>query len=92
VAVTEKLTRDTEAGARSLGLEIHVFRASTERDLNEVFVRLADTPGRPLVIGADAFLVSQSETLARLGLLTAVSVLGIEIANDSPSAVLNSTT
>src|SRR5262249_40049003 len=63
--VTEKLTRDVEAGARSLGLETHVLHASTERDFNEVFVKLADMPGIPLVIGADAFLTSQSETLAR---------------------------
>ncbi len=75
VAVTEKFTRDVEAGARSLGLEIHVLGASTEGDLNGVFVKLADTPGTPLVIGADAFLVSQSETLARLGLRYAVPTI-----------------
>jgi putative tryptophan/tyrosine transport system substrate-binding protein len=74
-AVTEKLTRDIEAGARSLGLEIRVLRASTERDLNGVFVRLADAPGTPLLIGADAFLVSQSETLARLCLQHAVPAI-----------------
>jgi putative ABC transport system substrate-binding protein len=64
----EKLMRDVEAAARSLGLEIHVLRASTERDLNGVFERLADTPSRPLVVAPDAFFVSQIETLARLGL------------------------
>jgi putative tryptophan/tyrosine transport system substrate-binding protein len=68
VAVTEKLVSDVETGARSLGLEIHVLRASTEGDLNGVFVKLAKTPGTPLVIGADAFLFSQSEALARLAL------------------------
>src|SRR5262245_27417937 len=71
----EKLTRDVEATARSLGLEIHVLRASTERDLNGVFARLADTPSRPLVIAPDAFFVSQSETLARLGLQYAVPTI-----------------
>src|SRR5262249_39153365 len=75
VAVTERLTRDTEAGARSLGLEIHVLRASTERDLNAAFIRLAAMPGVPLLIGPDAFLVSQSETLARLGLQYAVPTI-----------------
>jgi putative tryptophan/tyrosine transport system substrate-binding protein len=75
LAVTEKLTRDVEAGARILGLEIHILRASTEGDLNGVFVKLADTPGTPLVIGADAFLASQSETLARLGLQYAVPTI-----------------
>jgi putative ABC transport system substrate-binding protein len=47
VAVTEKLVRDVETGSRSLGLETHVLHASTERDLNDVFVRLANTPGTP---------------------------------------------
>jgi putative ABC transport system substrate-binding protein len=75
VAVTEKLTRDVEAGARSLGLEIHVLRASTEQDLNGAFVKLADPPGTPLVIGADAFLAEQRETLARLGLQYAVPTI-----------------
>jgi ABC-type uncharacterized transport system substrate-binding protein len=77
VAVTEKFTRDVEAGARSLGLEIHVLRASTERDIDGAFAKLADMPGIPLVIGADAFLVSQSETLARLGLQYAVPTIFI---------------
>src|SRR5262245_51613083 len=75
VAVTEKLTRDTEAGARSLGLAIHVLRASTEGDLDGVFIGLADKPGIPLIIGTDAFLVSQTETLARLALHYAVPTM-----------------
>ena len=75
IAVTEKLTRDVEAGTRRLGLRILVLRASTERDLNGVFVKLAGMPGTPLVIGADALLVSQSETLAHLGLRYAVPTI-----------------
>jgi putative tryptophan/tyrosine transport system substrate-binding protein len=71
----EKLTKDVEATARNLGLEIQVLRASTERDLNGVFARLADTPSRPLVIAPDAFFVSRSETLARLGLQYAVPTI-----------------
>jgi putative ABC transport system substrate-binding protein len=67
-AVTEKLVKDVETGAHSLGLEIRVLLVSTERDLNEAFVMLANTPGTPLVIGADAFLFSQGEALSRLAL------------------------
>jgi putative ABC transport system substrate-binding protein len=73
--VTDKLTRHVEAGARGLGLEMHVLPASTERDLNGAFARLAETPGTPLVIGADAFLVAHTETLARLGLQYAVPTI-----------------
>jgi ABC-type uncharacterized transport system substrate-binding protein len=67
VAVTEKLTTEVEAAARSLGVEIHVSSASTEGDFNSIFAKLAGTK-TPLVVGADAFLNSQSETLARLSL------------------------
>jgi putative ABC transport system substrate-binding protein len=67
-AVTDKLVKDVETGARGLGLEIHVLRASTERELSGVFAKLPGTPGTPLVIGADAFLFSQGEALARLAL------------------------
>ncbi len=75
LAVTEKLTTDVRAAARSVGLDVHIFPATTERDLNEAFVELADLPGTPLVIGADAFLASQSETLARLALQHAVPTI-----------------
>jgi putative ABC transport system substrate-binding protein len=75
VAVTEKLTHEIEAGARSLGLEMRVLRGSTELALKDVFVTLADTPGIPLVIGADAFLTSEIETLAHLGLEYAVPTI-----------------
>jgi putative ABC transport system substrate-binding protein len=42
--VTNTLTREVEAGARGLGLEVHILRASTEEDLNAVFAKLADRP------------------------------------------------
>ena len=62
------LSNNTMSVARALGLELHVLNASTERDLNGVFAKLAETPGTPLVIGTDALFASQSETLAHLGL------------------------
>ena len=71
----EKLTRDVEATARNLGLELQVLRASTEEGLKSVFARLADTPIRPLVIAPDAFFASQNATLARLGLQYAVPTI-----------------
>jgi putative ABC transport system substrate-binding protein len=71
----EKLTRDVETGARNLRLELHVLRASSERDFNGVFAKLADTPSRPLVIAPDAFFVSQIDTIARLALQYAVPTI-----------------
>jgi len=71
----EKLTRDVEATAHNLGLELQVLRASTEEGLKSVFVRLADTPIRPLVIAPDAFFASQNATLAHLSLQYAVPTI-----------------
>jgi putative ABC transport system substrate-binding protein len=71
----EKVTRDVETGARNLRLELHVLRASSERDFNGVFAKLADTPSRPLVIAPDAFFVSQIDTIARLALQYAVPTI-----------------
>jgi putative ABC transport system substrate-binding protein len=38
--VAEPNSRELQAAARTLGLELHVLNASTERDLDEVFAKL----------------------------------------------------
>jgi putative ABC transport system substrate-binding protein len=64
--LTEALVRGLQAAARALGLQLHVLHASTERDLNTVFVTLVRLRAGGLVIGADSFFVSRSEQLAAL--------------------------
>ena len=75
VVQSEILSRDVQAAARSVGLEIHILRASTENDLDAVFASLSQARVGALVIGADAFFNSRSEQLATLALRYAVPAI-----------------
>jgi putative ABC transport system substrate-binding protein len=72
---TETLSRDAQAAARALGLQLHVLRASTERELDTVFASLVHLRAGALVIGNDAFFASRSEQLAALTLRHAVPTI-----------------
>lgn len=66
--IAESNTNVVQAAARSLGLEIHVLHASTERDFDSVFSKLIELRAGGLMIGPDPFFTSMSE---QLGALTA---------------------
>jgi putative ABC transport system substrate-binding protein len=68
-------TRDMQAAARSLGLQLHVLQASNERDFDAVFAALVQQRVRALVIGPDAFFTNQSKQLAELALRNAVPAI-----------------
>jgi putative tryptophan/tyrosine transport system substrate-binding protein len=68
----QTLSRDLQAVAGKLGLQLHVLYASTERDLDRVFAELVQRRAGALVIGTDAFFTSHSEQLAALALRHAV--------------------
>jgi putative ABC transport system substrate-binding protein len=57
-----------QAAAASLGLELHVLEASSERDFETVFASLQQLRAGALLIGADAYFTSRSEQLAALAL------------------------
>ena len=59
-------TTEIQTAARRFGVELHVLRASAERDFDEVFARLAQLRAGGLVIGASAFFVARQEQLAAL--------------------------
>jgi putative ABC transport system substrate-binding protein len=67
-ALSEPTTRDLQAAARVLGLNIHVLHASTERDFDTVFATIAQLRAGGLVIGADALFTGQAKELAALAL------------------------
>jgi putative tryptophan/tyrosine transport system substrate-binding protein len=71
----EALSRDIQAAGRTIGLQIHILRASTERDFDTVFATLVQLRVGGLVIGADAFFTSRSEQLAALALRHAVPTI-----------------
>jgi putative ABC transport system substrate-binding protein len=60
------------AAVRTLGLELRVLHASTERDFDAVFAKLPQLPAGGLVIGADVLFTSHIEQLAALTVRHAV--------------------
>ena len=73
--VAESNTKEVQAAARALGLELHVLNASTERDFDGVFAKLIQLRAGGLVIGGGAFLISWSEQLAALTVRHAVPAI-----------------
>jgi putative ABC transport system substrate-binding protein len=71
----EIMSRDLQAAARSLGLQLHVLHASAERDFDTVFASLAQLQAGGLVIGTDSFIVSRREQLAALTLRHAMPAI-----------------
>jgi putative ABC transport system substrate-binding protein len=67
--------RDAQGAARTLGLQLHVLYASTERDFDSVFATLVRLRAGALVIGGDAFFTNHSEQLAALALRHAVPAI-----------------
>jgi putative ABC transport system substrate-binding protein len=74
-ARTEKLTTGLEAAARTIGQQIKVLHASTERDFDAAFATLLQLRAGGLVIGTDAFFNSRIELLATLALRHAVPTI-----------------
>ena len=74
-AVTEPQSSEALSAARTLGLELHVLNASTERDFDGVFAKLIQLRAGGLVIGADPFFNSRSKQLAALTVRHAVPAI-----------------
>jgi len=72
---SETQSRDLQGAARSLGLQLHVLRASTERDFDEVFATFGRVRAGALVIGNDPFLNDWRERLAALALRDAMPTI-----------------
>ncbi len=64
----EILSRDLQATARLLGLQLHLLHASSDADIDAVFATLTELRAGGLVIGTDAFFTSRDEKLAALTL------------------------
>jgi putative ABC transport system substrate-binding protein len=64
--LAETASRDAQAAARALGLELRIVQASSNRELETVFTELPQLRARALVIGGDAFFNSVAPQLAAL--------------------------
>jgi putative tryptophan/tyrosine transport system substrate-binding protein len=73
--IAEANTKELQAAARTIGLELHVLNASTERDFDTVFAKLIQLRAAGLVIGNDPFFTSQSEQFAALTVRHAVPAI-----------------
>jgi putative ABC transport system substrate-binding protein len=69
------LSNNTMSVAHTLGLELHVLNASTDRDFDSVFANLIKLRAGGLVINPDAFFSARNEQLAALALRHAVPAI-----------------
>ena len=69
------ISRDLQAAARTLGLQLHVLQASTEREIETAFATMVQMRAGALVIGTDPFFTARSEQLAALALRHAVPTI-----------------
>jgi putative tryptophan/tyrosine transport system substrate-binding protein len=59
-------SKEQQAAARTLGLQLHILHASTEADFHTVFASLVQLRASGLVIGTDSFFNTEKEQLAAL--------------------------
>ena len=71
-ALAEIVLRASQAAAQTLGLNLHVLNAGTERDFDGVFAKVIELRAGGLVIGADSFFTARQEQLAAVALRHAV--------------------
>jgi putative tryptophan/tyrosine transport system substrate-binding protein len=61
--VAETLSKDMEAAARSLGLQLHVLKASTDQDLDTAFAKLVQLRVIPNLRNCDSLTIPKSAEL-----------------------------
>ena len=66
--LAELQTKDLRSAARNLGLEIELFNASSDNEIDAVFATLAQRRLGGLVIGSDSFFYTRTQNLAALAL------------------------
>ena len=74
-AIADPFVQGMQAASRTLGLQLHVLHASTERDFDTVFATLVQLRAGALVIGPDIFFNARSEQLAALTVRHAVPAI-----------------
>ena len=66
---------DLQAAARTLGLELEVLHASTDREIDAAFAKLVELKAGGLVIATDGLFISRGEQLAALAVRHAVPAI-----------------
>jgi putative tryptophan/tyrosine transport system substrate-binding protein len=65
-ARAEMLSKEVQAAADHLGIQLHILRAGTDPEIETAFAGFAQLKAGVLVIGGDAFFNSRSKLLAEL--------------------------
>jgi ABC-type uncharacterized transport system substrate-binding protein len=65
---SESQSRDLQAAARKLGLQLHVLHASTDRDFDPIFATMVQLRAGMLVIGADPYFFGHRDQIAALAI------------------------
>jgi putative ABC transport system substrate-binding protein len=65
-AFAPAVVKSLQAGAQALGLQVEVFRASTDGEIEANFVDISQRPGGALLLGPDAFFTSRSALITGL--------------------------
>ncbi len=71
----EAQSQEVQEAARTLGLQIQILRASTERDLDTTFGALVELRAGGLLVGADPFLYSRRDYIVALATRHAVPAI-----------------
>ena len=74
-ATAERVIRDVQEAARTNGLQLHVLKASSEREIDGAFASLVQLHVDALVVGADPFLSTRREQLVTLASRRAVPAI-----------------
>jgi len=74
-ATAETLTRDLQAAARTLRLQLHILHASSEGDFDVAFATLAQLRADGLLVTPDPFFIGRSERLVDLTLRRRVATM-----------------
>jgi putative ABC transport system substrate-binding protein len=73
--LAENISKELQAAANTLGLQLNVLFASSEREIDAAFANLLNLKAGALVIAADGFLSARSEKLAVMALRHAVPAI-----------------
>jgi len=74
-ALGEPATKQAQAAARVLGLQMHIVQAGTERDIEATFASLARLGVGALVVLPNTFFVSRGEQIAALAIRHAMPTI-----------------
>ena len=73
--VTEPQVREMQTAARTFGMQVHVLNATTERDLEGAFARVAELHASALIIANSAPFIGRSGELGALAARYAVPTI-----------------